>query len=93
MRPSRNSAGRMALAGSRGMQMQSTLPGGPAGSIPVLLTERQVAAAVGVGPDTVRHWRARGKGPRYRRLSTGSIRYEADALRQWIEAQPGGGGR
>jgi excisionase family DNA binding protein len=53
--------------------------------------ENQVAQRLGVSIATVRRWRAQHIGPRFRKIGS-SVRYSSDDLKQWIEAQPAGGG-
>ncbi len=43
-----------------------------------------------VSIETVRRLRYKGRGPRYRRISS-QIRYCLADVRAWCEAQPGGG--
>jgi predicted DNA-binding transcriptional regulator AlpA len=55
-----------------------------------LLTDREVAAMVGVSVATVRRWRLRHLGPQYLRIGV-LIRYRPGSVRQWLDGQPAGG--
>lgn len=61
-------------------------------ALPLLLTERQLAALLQVKPGTLRTWRAEGKGPPARRMGDKIIRYHRDDVRAWIDGQPKAGG-
>lgn len=53
-----------------------------------LLTTREVAAYLGVSPETVlRRWRA-GELPGYR-LSSNVLRFDPDEVRAWLEGRRG----
>lgn len=60
-------------------------------------TEREIAEMFGLGVKFLRLERMRGSGPPWRKVSGaigrtgGRVLYSFDAVRQWIEAQPGGG--
>lgn len=54
----------------------------------VLLDEREVAAALHVSRKTLQYWRARHRGPRFRRIE-GLVRYRAGDLVQWLEQTRG----
>jgi predicted DNA-binding transcriptional regulator AlpA len=62
----------------------------PANSVVELLNENQVAQRLGVSIATVRRWRGHNAGPRFRKIGA-SVRYAADDLKAWLEAQPSGG--
>lgn len=49
------------------------------------MTEKEAAQYLAFSPGTMRRWRAEGRGLDYRRLDTGSIRYERPALDAWID--------
>jgi hypothetical protein len=51
--------------------------------------ERFVADFYGVEPETVRGWRKRGRGPRYKKINGKLIRYSLADLTAWAEGQPG----
>lgn len=48
------------------------------------LTDVEVAAELGVSVRTVRGWRMRGGGPKYRRIGR-SVRYPVSELERWLE--------
>jgi len=50
-----------------------------------MLSAREVAAVVGVHPDTVKEWRKRRVGPPYVKTDTGRIRYPENELQQWLQ--------
>ncbi|MCA2968008.1 MAG: helix-turn-helix domain-containing protein [Acidobacteriaceae bacterium] len=52
-----------------------------------MLTDREVAARLGVKVDTVRKWRLRGLGPLAIRVG-GAVRYRLSDLEFWISSQP-----
>ena len=54
------------------------------------LNENQVAQRLGVSIATIRRWRLRNTGPRFRKIGA-SVRYAADDLTAWIESQPSDG--
>lgn len=54
-------------------------------------TEKEVEALTGLRVKTLQRWRLIGKGPRFVRLGGRCVRYPADALRQWVDSQDGGG--
>ena len=49
-----------------------------------LLTARQVATLLGVSTATVLRWTREDKLPGFR-LPSGAIRYNADAIQQWVD--------
>lgn len=49
------------------------------------LTEHEVAELLGVSPNTLKHWRWIGKGPRYVKLVR-KIGYRRQDLDEWINA-------
>jgi predicted DNA-binding transcriptional regulator AlpA len=55
------------------------------------LTEHDVASMLGLSVKTIRHWRADGKGPRWKKFG-GAIKYDAAELELWIRSRPSGGG-
>jgi len=55
--------------------------------------ERFVAHFYGVDAETVRGWRKRGQGPRYKKINGKLIRYSLADLTAWAESQPGPGER
>ena len=50
-----------------------------------LLAEREAAAILGVSIQTLRNWRWRGEGPRYRKLGLRLVRYLRADLLAFIE--------
>lgn len=55
-----------------------------------LLTTKGAADRLGLKPQTMRSWRASGRGPRYVRLGTGKFAraaYSKDELDTWIAAR------
>lgn len=53
--------------------------------LPELWGTSQVAAYLGVAPETVRAWRAAGEGPPPTRVGR-QWRYELPALKAWLES-------
>jgi predicted DNA-binding transcriptional regulator AlpA len=51
-----------------------------------LLSERQLAAELGLAPATLRKWRARNAGPPFIRLSRRAIRYRRADVERWLAA-------
>lgn len=45
----------------------------------------EAAAFLGVAPQTMAHWRVRGVGPKYIRLSKRCLRYSKVELQDWID--------
>jgi predicted DNA-binding transcriptional regulator AlpA len=52
-----------------------------------LLTEKDVAATLGLKPATLRNWRVRGEGPRFVRLSRRAIRYRRADVDEWVASR------
>ena len=50
-----------------------------------LLTETEVAGMLKVRPVTLRAWRQRGGGPRFRKIGA-AVRYAAEDLEAFVEA-------
>lgn len=50
-------------------------------------TPRQAAEYIGMSDSTLRGWRAKGKGPRFYRVSERLIRYRVKDVDAWIEAR------
>jgi hypothetical protein len=50
-----------------------------------LADERETAEMLRVSRASLRFWRARGGGPPWLRIGRRLVRYEAAALRRWIE--------
>ncbi|MEC4594207.1 MULTISPECIES: helix-turn-helix transcriptional regulator [Nitrospirillum] len=63
------------------------LPVMAAGPIPRLLTPEEAGQLMGVAPQTLAHWRARGSGPAYVLLSARCVRYDEAVLRTWLESR------
>jgi predicted DNA-binding transcriptional regulator AlpA len=57
-----------------------------------LLNEFDVARITGLSVASVRRWRLFGKGPQYLKIGA-AVRYRAEDLQHWINAQPTGGGQ
>jgi hypothetical protein len=55
-------------------------------------TEEFVARFFGVDSETIRGWRKRGQGPKYKKINGKLIRYSLADLTAWAESQPGGRG-
>ena len=54
-----------------------------------LLTNEQVAALLGIRPNTLEIWRCKGKGPPFIKLGdhpASPIRYQRSRVMAWIEA-------
>lgn len=60
------------------------------GTLQPLLTDRDVAAVLAVRPDTVRRWAACGWLPSVR-LGGRLLRFRAEDVQQWIQAQASSG--
>jgi hypothetical protein len=50
-----------------------------------LLDERKAAEVLDVAPGTLANWRSQGRGPRYVRVGTRTIRYTAAALQRFAD--------
>lgn len=53
-------------------------------SVPTLLAPAQTAELLGVGIKTLERWRSTGDGPRFVKLSPGTVRYRAADLNLFI---------
>jgi predicted DNA-binding transcriptional regulator AlpA len=53
----------------------------------VLLSEKDVAALLGLSPATLRDWRWQRTGPPYQAITKRCIRYDRAKLEDWIERQ------
>lgn len=51
------------------------------------LTEREAANYLGYKMNTLAHWRMKGKGPKFNKLSSGVIRYKLSALDAYLESE------
>ncbi|WP_324698528.1 helix-turn-helix domain-containing protein [Novosphingobium sp. RL4] len=56
----------------------------PAVTVPALLTPTQTAEVLGVGIKTLERWRSIGEGPRFVKLSPGTVRYRAVDLNTFV---------
>ena len=54
-------------------------------SPPMLLRPSEAARALGLHPQTLANLRHEGRGPQFVKLG-GAVRYDADALREYVEA-------
>ncbi len=52
-----------------------------------LLTPEEAGTVLGIAPQTLAHWRARGCGPAYVLLSARCVRYSDAVLRDWLAAR------
>lgn len=52
--------------------------------MPKMLTEVEVGQMLGLASETLRTWRARGKGPRFAKLGD-AVRYDEDDVKAWVE--------
>jgi predicted DNA-binding transcriptional regulator AlpA len=50
-----------------------------------LLTENQASEILGLAPQTLSNWRSAGKGPRFVRIGTRTIRYPKSALEEFAQ--------
>lgn len=50
-----------------------------------LMTEQEAADWLEMKAQTLAYWRMKGKGPRYLKLPTGTIRYDFEDLKSWAE--------
>ncbi|MGB3604385.1 MAG: helix-turn-helix domain-containing protein [Gordonia sp. (in: high G+C Gram-positive bacteria)] len=48
------------------------------------VTTNEAAEALGVAPKTLRNWRNRGAGPRYRRISPTLVLYRVEDLKSFL---------
>jgi excisionase family DNA binding protein len=53
------------------------------------LTTKEVCDRLGISPDTLSKWKARGCAPAWKRLPNGSHRYSEDLLNQYMNDLPG----
>lgn len=51
-----------------------------------MMDEVEVAGWLGLAPETLRTWRARGKGPPFAKLGE-AIRYDEEDVKAWIDAR------
>lgn len=49
-----------------------------------MLTPEEAGTVLGIAPQTLAHWRARGSGPAYVLLSARCVRYDEAVLRAWL---------
>ena len=52
-----------------------------------LLTTEQVAERIGVTPEALEHWRYRGAGPPWLKLSHKVVRYRQSELERWLDSR------
>lgn len=52
-----------------------------------LLTPEEAGQLMGLAPQTLAHWRARGTGPVYVLLSARCVRYDEATLRSWLDSR------
>jgi predicted DNA-binding transcriptional regulator AlpA len=52
-----------------------------------LLTENQASEVLGIAPHTLSNWRPLGKGPRFVRIGTRTIRYPKSALEEFAQTE------
>jgi predicted DNA-binding transcriptional regulator AlpA len=52
-----------------------------------LLDEREAAAILGASVQTLRNWRWRGEGPRFRKIGLRMVRYSRADLEAFIEGE------
>lgn len=64
------------------LDLYATSPG-------LLLTEAQLATALGIAPKTARSWRSLGKGPAWRNLGGALVRYRAGDVVAWMDSHDG----
>lgn len=57
-----------------------------------LATEDDLITYLGKPRGTLRNWRYRGIGPKWKRLEGRSVRYRWSDVESWLDEQPGGGG-
>ena len=53
-------------------------------------TEIELSERISVSLSTLRRWRLENRGPKFRKLGA-LVRYGADDLKLWTQAQPSGG--
>ena len=54
-----------------------------------LLTDKDAAAILGASVQTLRNWRWRGEGPRYRKLGKRLVRYARADLQAFLDGMDG----
>ena len=59
----------------------------PQQQVPRLFTPEEVSERLGVALQTLAHWRVKGCGPKWCRLSARCVRYPADALELWLSGR------
>jgi excisionase family DNA binding protein len=52
------------------------------------MTLEEVCDEIGVSRSTIDKWRAKGKGPAWRRLPSGRLRIRRQDLDAWLDALP-----
>lgn len=53
----------------------------------ILLAPDQAAEFLGLSPATLADWRWQRKGPPWIRLSRGAVRYDKEALENWLRSK------
>ena len=61
-------------------------------AIETLMDEREVARFLHCSVALVRRWRRLKTGPPFRKIGVALVRYSPIDLRDWVNAQPVGGG-
>lgn len=54
-----------------------------------LLTAKEAAEHLRLKPETLKHWRMYGRGPKFLSLGKRSIRYRREDLEAWVISQQG----
>ncbi|WP_206214039.1 helix-turn-helix domain-containing protein [Corynebacterium qintianiae] len=52
---------------------------------PLAVKPREAARILGLSPQTLANWRTLGRGPRYRRVSPGTVVYAVSDLQKWLD--------
>lgn len=52
----------------------------------ILIRSAAAARMLDIREDTLRKWRAKGKGPPWVRMG-GAVRYQAEDVKAWVESQ------
>jgi predicted DNA-binding transcriptional regulator AlpA len=52
-----------------------------------LMTAPEAADILKVTPKTLKHWRAKGIGPKFLRINSRNVRYEMSDIEAWVDSQ------
>ncbi len=60
-------------------------------TLEILLDDKELSLLLRVSIGTLRYWRTRGCGPRYRRVGPQLVRYLPSDVQKWLDRRPSGG--